>query len=73
MVTAPAVTPKLSEENDATPLTAVVASSAATVNVCPDAVVVILAPPAISNVWLSRSTAPVVPPSPSKSKSAAVT
>ena len=45
MVTAPEETEKLSEENDATPLLEVLASSPAMVTVVPDAEVSIPSPP----------------------------
>ena len=73
MVTAPELTAKLSELNDAIPLLDVVASSPAIVIVLEEPEVSIPSPPAIVSVSESKSMFNAPPESPWKSKSWAVT
>ena len=73
MVTAPLETEKWSEENDATPLLDVLASSPAIVTVLPVDEVSIPSPPDIASVSESRSIAMGQPVSVLISKSSAVT
>ena len=72
IVTAPELTSKLSELNDATPLALVVASVPATVMVWPECVTLAPFDPANVNVSASRSTLDVPAVSVVKSRSAAV-